>query len=188
MNAVAALSAFPAGREPARAGRRRQRPARGPDRRHPGQGPNVFRGYWRMPEKTEEEFTKDGYFKTGDVGKVDERGYVHIVGRSKDLIISGGWQRHPAEIGGYINEMPGVAESALVGVPHPTLAKWAWPWSLPSRRPTGCRRHRGPSSRSQLGQLKIPRSALWWRRLPPRWIRCRRICCGISTRTCLLEV
>ncbi len=86
-------------------------------------GPNVFKGYWRMPEKTKEEFTADGYFKTGDVGKVDERGYVTIVGRSKDLIISGGYNVYPAEIEGYINELPGVAESALVGVPHPDFGE-----------------------------------------------------------------
>jgi len=81
-------------------------------------GPNVFKGYWRMPEKTAEEFTADGFFKTGDVGRVDERGYVTIVGRSKDLIISGGYNVYPAEIEGYINELPGVAESAVVGIPH----------------------------------------------------------------------
>jgi malonyl-CoA/methylmalonyl-CoA synthetase len=86
-------------------------------------GPNVFGGYWRMPEKTAEEFTADGFFRTGDVGKVDERGYVHIVGRSKDLIISGGYNVYPAEIEGYINELPGVAESALVGVPHPDFGE-----------------------------------------------------------------
>lgn len=86
-------------------------------------GPNVFKGYWRMPEKTAEEFTEDGWFKTGDVGKVDERGYVSIVGRSKDLIISGGYNVYPAEIEGYINDMPGVAESALVGVPHPDFGE-----------------------------------------------------------------
>ncbi len=87
------------------------------------QGPNVFKGYWRMPEKTAEEFTADGYFKTGDVGKVDERGYVTIVGRSKDLIISGGYNVYPAEIEGYINEMKAVAESAVVGVPHPDFGE-----------------------------------------------------------------
>ena len=87
------------------------------------QGPNVFKGYWRMPEKTAEEFTADAYFKTGDVGKVDERGYVTIVGRSKDLIISGGYNVYPAEIEGYINEMKGVAESAVVGVPHPDFGE-----------------------------------------------------------------
>jgi len=86
-------------------------------------GPNIFKGYWRMPEKTAEEFTSDGYFKTGDVGKVDSRGYVTIVGRSKDLIISGGYNVYPAEIEGYINDMPGVLESALVGVPHPDFGE-----------------------------------------------------------------
>ena len=86
-------------------------------------GPNVFKGYWRMPEKTAEEFTPDGYFKTGDVGKIDERGYVTIVGRSKDLIISGGYNVYPAEIEGYINELPGVLESAVVGVPHPDFGE-----------------------------------------------------------------
>jgi malonyl-CoA/methylmalonyl-CoA synthetase len=81
-------------------------------------GPNVFKGYWRMPDKTAEEFTADGFFKTGDVGRVDERGYVSIVGRSKDLIISGGYNVYPAEIEGFINDLPGVAESAVIGVPH----------------------------------------------------------------------
>ncbi len=80
-------------------------------------GPNVFSGYWQMPEKTREEFTEDGYFKTGDVGRVDEDGYVSIVGRSKDLIISGGYNVYPAEIEGVINTFAGVAESAVVGVP-----------------------------------------------------------------------
>jgi malonyl-CoA/methylmalonyl-CoA synthetase len=81
-------------------------------------GPNVFAGYWRMPEKTADEFTADGFFKTGDVGRVDAEGYVTIVGRSKDLIISGGYNVYPAEVEGYINELPGVAESAVIGVAH----------------------------------------------------------------------
>ncbi len=80
-------------------------------------GPNVFGGYWQMPEKTKEEFTSDGFFKTGDVGRIDSDGYVSIVGRSKDLIISGGYNVYPAEIEGVINTLPGVAESAVVGVP-----------------------------------------------------------------------
>ena len=87
------------------------------------QGPNVFKGYWRMPEKTAEEFTPDGWFKTGDVGLVDARGYVSIVGRSKDLIISGGYNVYPAEVEAAINELPGVAESAVVGVPHPDFGE-----------------------------------------------------------------
>jgi malonyl-CoA/methylmalonyl-CoA synthetase len=86
-------------------------------------GPNVFKGYWRMPEKTQEEFTADGWFKTGDVGKIDAEGFVTIVGRSKDLIISGGYNVYPAEIEGYVNDMPGVAESAVIGVPHPDFGE-----------------------------------------------------------------
>ena len=86
-------------------------------------GPNVFAGYWQMPEKTAEEFTADGFFKTGDVGQQDARGYVTIVGRSKDLIISGGYNVYPAEIEGFLNELPGVAESAVVGVPHPDFGE-----------------------------------------------------------------
>jgi malonyl-CoA/methylmalonyl-CoA synthetase len=81
-------------------------------------GPNVFKGYWQMPEKTKEEFTKDRWFKTGDVGKIDAQGYVVIVGRSKDLIISGGYNVYPAEIESVLNELPGIAESAVIGVPH----------------------------------------------------------------------
>ena len=86
-------------------------------------GPSVFKGYWGMPEKTREEFSADGYFKTGDIGKIDERGYITLVGRSKDLIISGGYNVYPAEIEGFINELPDVAESALVGVPHPDFGE-----------------------------------------------------------------
>ncbi len=86
-------------------------------------GPNVFKGYWRMPEKTKEEFTADGWFRTGDVGKIDDRGYVTIVGRSKDLIITGGYNVYPAEVEGYLNEMNGVAESAVIGVPHPDFGE-----------------------------------------------------------------
>jgi malonyl-CoA/methylmalonyl-CoA synthetase len=86
-------------------------------------GPNVFKGYWRMPEKTAEEFSADGFFKTGDVGKIDAAGYITIVGRSKDLIISGGYNVYPAEIEGYLNDLPGVEESAVVGIPHPDFGE-----------------------------------------------------------------
>ncbi len=86
-------------------------------------GPNVFAGYWRMPEKTREEFSADGWFRTGDVGLIDDLGYVSIVGRSKDLIISGGYNVYPAEIEGVCNELPGVAETAVVGVPHPDFGE-----------------------------------------------------------------
>ena len=81
-------------------------------------GPNVFRGYWRMPEKTKAEFRGDGFFITGDLGKIDAKGYVHIVGRGKDLVISGGFNVYPKEIESEIDAMPGVIESAVIGVPH----------------------------------------------------------------------
>ena len=81
-------------------------------------GPNVFPGYWRMPDKTAAEFRADGFFITGDVGKVDERGYVHIVGRAKDLIITGGFNVYPKEVESEIDGLPGVVESAVIGCPH----------------------------------------------------------------------
>jgi malonyl-CoA/methylmalonyl-CoA synthetase len=81
-------------------------------------GPNVFKGYWRMPEKTKAEFRDDGFFITGDLGKIDAKGYVHILGRGKDLVISGGFNVYPKEIESEIDAMPGVVESAVIGVPH----------------------------------------------------------------------
>src|SRR5580700_9592807 len=81
-------------------------------------GPNVFKGYWRMPEKTKSEFRDDGFFITGDLGKIDDKGYVHILGRGKDLVISGGFNVYPKEIESEIDAMPGVVESAVIGVPH----------------------------------------------------------------------
>jgi malonyl-CoA/methylmalonyl-CoA synthetase len=86
-------------------------------------GDNVLPGYWRRPEKNQEEFTADGYFRTGDVGKIDARGYVTIVGRSKDLVISGGYNVYPKEIELLIDEMSGVAESAVIGLPHPDFGE-----------------------------------------------------------------
>ena len=87
------------------------------------QGANVFAGYWRMPDKTREEFTADGWFKTGDLGRFDDQGYLRIVGRSKDLVISGGFNVYPAEVEEALNSLPGVAESAVVGVPHPDFGE-----------------------------------------------------------------
>jgi malonyl-CoA/methylmalonyl-CoA synthetase len=86
-------------------------------------GPNVFRGYWRMPDKTREEFTADGYFRTGDLGEWLPNGYLKIVGRAKDLIISGGLNVYPKEIEERIDALPGVAESAVIGVPDPDLGE-----------------------------------------------------------------
>jgi malonyl-CoA/methylmalonyl-CoA synthetase len=86
-------------------------------------GPSVFSGYWRMPEKTVEEFTADGFFITGDVGRRDPDGRVWISGRAKDLIISGGYNVYPKEIELVLDELPGVTESAVVGVPHPDFGE-----------------------------------------------------------------
>ncbi|MCJ8307497.1 MAG: malonyl-CoA synthase [Rhizobiaceae bacterium] len=86
-------------------------------------GPNVFAGYWNMPEKTASEFKADGYFITGDLGKIDADGYLHIVGRSKDLIISGGLNIYPKEIELVLDEQEGVLESAVIGVPHPDFGE-----------------------------------------------------------------
>jgi malonyl-CoA/methylmalonyl-CoA synthetase len=86
-------------------------------------GDNVFSGYWQMPDKTRESFTEDGWFRTGDLGHWNPQGYLVIVGRSKDLIISGGYNVYPKEIELVIDDMPGVLESAVVGVPHPDFGE-----------------------------------------------------------------
>ena len=86
-------------------------------------GPNVFRGYWNMPEKTAEELRTDGFFITGDLAKKDEDGYISIVGRNKDLIISGGYNIYPKEIELVLDDQPGVKETAVVGVPHPDFGE-----------------------------------------------------------------
>ena len=87
------------------------------------QGPNVFAGYWKMPEKTSEELRDNGFFITGDLGRIDGDGYVHIVGRQKDLIISGGYNIYPKEIELLIDDLSGVNESAVIGVPHPDFGE-----------------------------------------------------------------
>jgi len=86
-------------------------------------GPNVFKGYWQMPEKTAEELRDNGFFVTGDLGQIDAEGYLHIVGRNKDLIISGGYNIYPKEIELLLDEEQGVLESAVVGVPHPDFGE-----------------------------------------------------------------
>ncbi len=86
-------------------------------------GPNVFQGYWRMPEKTAEEFRDDGFFITGDIAKIDQDGYITIIGRSKDLVISGGYNVYPKEVESEIDDLDGVNESAVIGVPHPDFGE-----------------------------------------------------------------
>ena len=86
-------------------------------------GPNVFKGYWRMPDKTAEEFREDGFFVTGDMAQIDADGYITIVGRAKDLVISGGYNVYPKEVEGEIDGLEGIADSAVIGVPHPDFGE-----------------------------------------------------------------
>ncbi|HEX4233081.1 MAG TPA: malonyl-CoA synthase [Caldimonas sp.] len=130
-------------------------------------GPNVFAGYWRMPEKTREEFSADGWFRTGDVGMVDALGYVTIVGRSKDLIISGGYNVYPAEIEQVLNELPGVAESAVIGVPHPDLgeavvAVVVGRRAAPAVDPAECTR----TLKAKIANFKVPKAIFVVAELP----------------------
>ena len=129
-------------------------------------GPNVFKGYWRMPEKTAEEFTTDLWFKTGDVGSIDAGGCVTIVGRSKDLIISGGYNVYPAEIEALINELPDVAESAVVGVPHPDFGEAVVALIVP--KPGAAPDADGvvAALKSRIANFKVPKAAFVVDELP----------------------
>jgi len=129
-------------------------------------GPNVFKGYWRMPEKTADEFTPDLWFKTGDVGRIDADGFVTIVGRSKDLIISGGYNVYPAEIEGTINELPGVAESAVVGVPHPDFGEAVVAVVVPRAGATVDGAAVAAQLRTQIANFKIPKQVFVVPELP----------------------
>jgi malonyl-CoA/methylmalonyl-CoA synthetase len=85
-------------------------------------GPNVFLGYWNLPEKTAEEF-RDGWFVTGDLGAFDAEGYLSILGRAKDLVITGGLNVYPAEVEAALDDLPGIRASAVIGVPHPDFGE-----------------------------------------------------------------
>ncbi|HCX82769.1 MAG: malonyl-CoA synthase [Curvibacter sp. RIFCSPHIGHO2_12_FULL_63_18] len=129
-------------------------------------GPNVFLGYWQMPEKTAQEFTADGFFKTGDVGRVDAQGYVTIVGRSKDLIISGGYNVYPAEIEDYINNLPGVAESAVVGVPDADFGEVGVAVIVPLAGATVDPQQVIATLKSMLANFKVPKRCVVVAELP----------------------
>lgn len=129
-------------------------------------GPNVFKGYWRMPEKTAEEFTADGYFRTGDVGKFDSRGYLSIVGRSKDLIISGGYNVYPKEIESFIDEMDGVTESAVVGVPHPDFGEAVTAVIVPKSNASLSESDVIGYLKSKIANFKVPKRVFFVRELP----------------------
>ena len=119
-------------------------------------GPNVFSGYWRMPEKTAEEFRPDGFFRTGDMGFMDAEGRVTIVGRAKDVVISGGYNVYPKEVEDLIEEMPGVAETAVIGVPHPDFGEGVVAVVVPANEEVG----RGAveeALRGRLARFKQPK-------------------------------
>jgi len=121
-------------------------------------GPNVFKGYWQMPEKTREELRDDGFFMTGDLGCVDADGYLAIVGRQKDLIISGGFNIYPKEIELVLDEQPGVLESAVVGVPHPDFGEGVLAVLVPRPGETPDLDAIDAALKSQLARYKQPKA------------------------------
>ncbi len=129
-------------------------------------GPNVFRGYWNMPEKTAAEFRKDGFFITGDLGRFDEDGYLHIVGRNKDLIISGGLNIYPKEIELVLDRQPGVLESAVIGVPHPDFGEGVLGALVPKTNATPDIEEILDATRTELAGFKVPRRLLILDELP----------------------
>ena len=124
-------------------------------------GPNVFAGYWQMPEKTAAEFRDDGFFITGDLGKIDERGYVHIVGRGKDLIITGGFNVYPKEIESEIDALPGVVESAVIGVPHPDFGEGVTAIVVKDKSADISERAILEALESRLAKFKLPKRVIF---------------------------
>jgi malonyl-CoA/methylmalonyl-CoA synthetase len=123
-------------------------------------GDNVFVGYWRMPEKTKEEFTADGFFRTGDMGAVDADGYLTISGRSKDLVITGGLNVYPKEIEELIDALPGVVESAVIGLPHPDFGEAVSAVVVRQRNPAGKALSEASiiaGVKGQLANFKVPK-------------------------------
>lgn len=130
-------------------------------------GPNVFQGYWRMPEKTAEEMHPDGFFMTGDIGTISADGYVTIVGRASDMVIAGGLNIYPAEVEAVIDALPGVAESAVIGVPHPDLGEAVVAVVVPrSGADTPNEEAIHAACAAHLARFKCPRHVVFARELP----------------------
>ena len=129
-------------------------------------GPNVFAGYWRMPEKTAAEFRADGFFITGDLGVVDARGYVSIVGRGKDLIISGGLNVYPKEVEGEIDALAGVEESAVFGLPHPDFGEQVTAAVVPKPGAALTEAEVIAALRGRLAGFKLPKRVVFVPALP----------------------
>jgi malonyl-CoA/methylmalonyl-CoA synthetase len=129
-------------------------------------GPNVCKGYWRMPEKTKAEFRPDGFFITGDLGRIDKRGYVHIVGRGKDLIISGGFNVYPKEVESEIDLIAGVAETAVIGVPHPDFGEGVTAVVVPAPGASLCEADIVAALADRLARYKQPKRVVFVDDLP----------------------
>lgn len=129
-------------------------------------GANVFREYWKMPEKTAEDKTEDGYFNTGDKGVIDDDGYVAIVGRSKDMIISGGLNVYPVEIEAVINDMRGVKESAVIGIPHADFGEAVVAVIVPAANASLEEEQVIAEARDKLANFKIPKRVVFIEELP----------------------
>ena len=129
-------------------------------------GPNVFQGYWRMPEKTAEDFRDDGFFITGDIAKIDEDGYVTIIGRSKDLVISGGYNVYPKEVESEIDNLNGVNESAIIGAPHPDFGEAVVAVIVPQLGVTLTSEQIMAPLQQRLAKFKCPKSIFFVKALP----------------------
>ena len=129
-------------------------------------GPNVFKGYWQMPEKTAAELRADGFFITGDLGTQGEDGYVTIVGRNKDLIISGGYNIYPKEIELVLDEQPGVLESAVIGVPHPDFGETVVAVIVPAKGQAPEEAALAEACKESLARFKHPRAFVMAEALP----------------------
>ncbi|OIQ39010.1 MAG: malonyl-CoA synthase [Roseobacter sp. MedPE-SWde] len=128
-------------------------------------GANVFQGYWQMPEKTAEELLPDGWFITGDMARMDEDGYIIIVGRAKDLVITGGFNVYPKEIESLIDDLPGVLESAVIGVPHPDFGEAVVAVVVPAGEGTSAEAVKAALS-GQLAKFKQPKEVILLDALP----------------------
>jgi malonyl-CoA/methylmalonyl-CoA synthetase len=129
-------------------------------------GPNVFKGYWQMPEKTAAELRPNGFFITGDLGKFDDRGYLHIVGRGKDLIITGGFNVYPKEIETEIDALPGVVESAVIGLPHGDFGEGVTAVVVPSGPDAISEKDVLAALDGRLARFKQPKRVLFLNELP----------------------
>ena len=129
-------------------------------------GPNVFIGYWKMPDKTAEDFTADGFFNTGDKGRIDEDCYVSIVGRAKDMVITGGLNVYPKEIELFIDDLPGVSESAVIGVPHADFGEGVVAVVVPETMGEVSENDILDACRSELANFKVPKRIVFVDELP----------------------